>query len=102
VWGARRTGFSHVKPMLDAAMKPVAAWVTHDVRRTSRTLLARAGVIDAVAERCIGHKVGSAISQIYNQHRYVEEMRHAFEALESLIDTIINPRPAKVVSLPRR
>jgi hypothetical protein len=29
-------------------------------------------------------------------------MRHAFEALESLIDTIINPRPAKVVSLQRR
>jgi len=102
VWGARRTGFSHFKSELDAAMQPAVPWRNHDLRRTSRTLLARAGVIDAVAERCIGHKVGSAVSQIYNQHRYVEEMRHAFAALESLIGTIISPTPAKVVTLPRR
>jgi len=101
VWGARRTGFSHFKSELDAVMD-IAPWRNHDLRRTARTLLARAGLIDAVAERCIGHKVGSAVSQIYNQHQYIEEMRRAFAALEDLIDTIINPRPAKVVSLPRR
>src|SRR5262249_22627 len=100
VWGARRTGFSHMKTMLDAAMK-IAPWRNHDLRRTGRTLLARAGVIEAVAERCIGHKVGSAVSQIYNQHQYIEEMRRAFAALEHLIEAIINPPPANVADLQR-
>jgi hypothetical protein len=35
-------------------------------------------------------------------HEFLNEKHRAFEALERLIDTIINPRPAKVVSLPRR
>ena len=30
-------------------------WRLHDVRRTSRTLLSRAGVNPDVAERCLGH-----------------------------------------------
>jgi integrase len=75
-------------------------WRLHDVRRTSRTLLSRAGVNPDVAERCLGHSLGS-IRAIYDRHGFENEMRHAFERLAAQIDRIVNP-PANVVTPLRR
>src|SRR5262249_57107977 len=33
----------------------IAGWRLHDLRRTARTLLSRAGVSADVSERCLGH-----------------------------------------------
>jgi integrase len=91
--------FSLVKKDIDAA-SGVANWRLHDLRRTARTLLSRAGVSADIAERCLGHAVGG-VRAVYDRHRYLHEMREAFEALATLIERIVNP-PADVVTPMRR
>src|SRR5262249_61028635 len=55
VFGHRRTGFSHMKDRLDDAMKPETPWRTHDLRRSSRSLLSRARGASDIAEVMLGH-----------------------------------------------
>jgi integrase len=70
-------------------------WRLHDLRRTARSLLSRAGVFPDVGERCLGH-VLPKIRGTYDKHDYISEMRFAFESLASQIERIVNP-PADVV-----
>jgi integrase len=74
-------------------------WRIHDLRRSSRSLLSRAGVNPDIAERCLGHAL-PAIRATYDRHRYLDEMAHAFEALAALIERIVNPTDT-VVALRR-
>jgi len=76
-------------------------WRLHDVRRTARTLLSRSGVSPDVAERCLGHSLGT-IRGIYDRHGFEHEMLLAFEALATLLNRIVNPTPANVVTPLRR
>jgi integrase len=98
------TGFTMMKEALDARVTalndgvPLLNWTHHDLRRTARTLMSRAGISSDIAERCIGHKQPDLIRR-YDQHPYLEEKRHAFEALASEIGRILNPSPANVVPL---
>lgn len=82
-------GFSAFKLKFDFVCG-VRDWTIHDLRRTSRSLLSRAGVNADIAERCLGHVIGG-VRGTYDRHRYLEEMKHAFEALASLIDHIVHP-----------
>ncbi len=88
---------SKLKAEFDAACG-VTGWTIHDLRRTARTLLSRAGVSSEVAERCVGHGPGG-IEATYNRHRYEAEKRHAFEALAALLERIVNPPADNVVTL---
>ena len=88
------------KATLDKA-SGVSNWTLHDLRRTGRTLLSRAGVDVDHAERCLGHKIGG-LRGIYDQHKYQPEMQRAFEALASEIERVVNPPPSSVVPLRRR
>jgi integrase len=81
--------FSVNKEAFDKACG-VTGWTIHDLRRTARTLMARAGVSFELGERCVGHARGK-IEDTYNRHRYIDEMRDAFEKLAALIDRIANP-----------
>ena len=92
-------GFSKTKRELDKAIAyirasderpPMEAWTLHDLRRTARTLLARAGVRDDIAERCLGHVI-KGVEKIYNRYAYLDEKRAAFEALAALVSRILNP-----------
>jgi integrase len=65
----------------------VTDWVLHDLRRTARSLMSRAGVPADVAERVLGHSQGELI-QIYDRHDYAEEMGAALEKLAKLIKRI--------------
>ena len=76
----------------------VSDWVLHDLRRTARSLMSRAGVSPDIAEMCLGHKI-PGIRSVYDRHRYLNEKRHAFEALAALIERIINPPSENVASL---
>jgi len=60
----------------------------HDLRRTARSLMSRAGVQADHAERCLGHVIGG-VRGIYDRHEYHREKAHAFEALASLILQIV-------------
>ena len=68
----------------------ISDWRLHDIRRTSRTLLSRAGVAPDIAERCLGHSLGP-IRKIYDHHPFLPEMAVAFEKLSALIENIVNP-----------
>src|SRR5262245_46758738 len=91
--------FSVRKAKLDAEAG-LRDYRLHDLRRTSRSLLSRAGVNPDIAERCLGH-VLPTIRATYDRHRYLDEMAHAFEALAALIDRIVNPPDAAVLSFRR-
>ena len=49
-------GFSQAKAAFDAKL-PTEAWVIHDLRRSARSLMARAGVRPDIAERVMGHAI---------------------------------------------
>ncbi|MBR1120862.1 integrase arm-type DNA-binding domain-containing protein [Bradyrhizobium lablabi] len=92
------------KAMADIAPKPVVPhWTLHDIRRTSRSLMSRAGIRPDIAERVLGHVIGG-VEGVYDRHDYDAERETALLSLASLIETIIRP-PAKggnVVSINRR
>jgi integrase len=92
------SGFSTMKLKFDYA-SGVKDWRLHDLRRTARSLLSRAGVNPDVAERCLGHAI-PGIRGVYDRHAYTEEMRVAFERLAALIDTIVREEP-NVVAMER-
>ncbi|MGZ3349131.1 MAG: tyrosine-type recombinase/integrase [Xanthobacteraceae bacterium] len=98
------SGFSKAKRELDKAIAnirereerpPMEDWTLHDLRRIARTLLARAGVRDDIAERCLGHVI-KGVEKVYNRYAYLEEKRAAFEALAALVSRILSPHDAVV------
>jgi integrase len=91
-------GFSQFKKEFDKA-SGTANWTLHDLRRTSRTLMARAGVDPDHAERALGHATGG-VRGVYDRHRYGAEVLRAFEALSALLERIVHPK-ANVTTLTR-
>jgi integrase len=93
-------GFSKFKRALDAKVlaelcnqNPKAElprWTLHDLRRTARSLMSRAGVPSDYAERCLGH-VLHGVRSTYDRYEYLNEKRRAFEALATLIARIVSP-----------
>jgi integrase len=80
-------GFAKPKRALDQTAG-VTGWTIHDLRRTARTLMSRAGVSADVAERCLGHTIGG-IRGTYDRHHYRAEMLRAFEALADTLDHVM-------------
>lgn len=78
--------------------KPMPHWTLHDLRRTARSLMARAGVPSDVAERVLGHVI-PGVRGVYDRHSYADEKRNALERLAALIERILNPLPADIVPL---
>jgi integrase len=70
----------------------------HDLRRTSRTLLSRAGVAPDTAERCLGHAI-VGVRATYDRHEYQSEKAAAFEALAALIERIVRPPEGAVADI---
>jgi integrase len=99
-------GFSKFKRKFDAkvlaelrAANPEAElprWTLHDLRRTARSLMSRAGVPSDHAERCLGH-VLAGIRGTYDRHEYLNEKRRAFNVLAGLIERIVNSAKNVVV-----
>jgi integrase len=83
------SGYSKAKAKFDAACG-VTGWTLHDLRRTARSLMSRAGVGADIAERCLGHVI-SGVRGTYDRHAYFEEKKRAFEALAALIERILEP-----------
>ncbi|PAJ71850.1 hypothetical protein CJF42_24485 [Pseudoalteromonas sp. NBT06-2] len=54
----------------------------HDIRRTTRTLLAKIGISDQVAEICLNHKLPK-MQHIYNKYSFLPEKRKALEKLSN-------------------
>jgi integrase len=88
-------GFADRKRVLDK-LCGLDGYTLHDLRRTSRTLLSRAGIAPDIAERCLGHSL-TGVRGIYDRYEYQDEKAHAFEALAAKIESIVRP-PEPVVT----
>jgi integrase len=110
------SGFSKFKRQFDAAIldamrrqavergenpadvKPLPRWTLHDLRRTARSLMSRAGVQSDIAERVLGHLI-PGVRGTYDRHSYLLEKREALRKLAGLISVILNPPRDNVVAL---
>jgi integrase len=88
--GRRLGGMTRRKKEIDTA-SGVAGWQLHDLRRTAKTLMARAGVAPHVSERCLGHVIGG-VEGVYDRHSYRDEMLNAYERLAAVIGQIVEPQ----------
>jgi integrase len=93
------SGFSKAKTELDKTIAdirnregraPMPEWRLHDLRRSARTMMSRAGVQPDHAERCLGHIIGG-VRGTYDRYEFLTEKRAAFEALAALVSRILNP-----------
>jgi len=100
VFGRQRMNLYRIKEKLDAAMQLETPWITHDLRRVARSLMARARIDSEIAERMIGH-AARGIVRVYNVHDYASEKRDGFAKLEREIDLIVNPPVADVIAFRR-
>ena len=92
--------FSRAKKRLDEA-SGVTAWRVHDLLRSARTLMSRAGVDKDHAEYALGHVIGG-VRGAYDRHKYFDEKSAALAALAAEIEKIVAaPLPDKVVALKR-
>ncbi len=98
------SSFSTLKLALDKAIledlrkqdpeaKPLPNWTLHDLRRTARSLMSRAGVRADHAERCLG-RVMPGVRAVYDRYEYLEEKRDAFNKLAASIKGIVHPSKA--------
>jgi integrase len=83
-------GYERHKQAIDEA-SGVSGWVIHDLRRTARSLLSRAGVPSDHAERCLGHVI-PGVRGVYDRHEYFDEKARALEALAAQVQRIIDPQ----------
>ncbi len=90
-------GFSTYKLKFDMKAK-IEPWVFHDLRRTSRSLMARAGVRPDIAERTLGHTL-TGIEAVYDRHSYRDEKADALKRLAGLIEKILTPPGENVVPM---
>jgi integrase len=93
-------GFSSSKAAFDKKLpKETRGWTVHDLRRTARSLLPRAGVLSEHAERVLGHAI-RGVEGIYDRHQYFEEKRDALRRLAALVELIVHPAPATGTVVP--
>jgi integrase len=94
--------FDRLKRALDEA-SGARGWRLHDLRRTGRSLMSRAGILADHAERCLGHVIGG-IRATYDRHAFYDEKKRAFEALAAQIARILDPQdnvvPLKSAEIP--
>ncbi len=84
-----------------AKVKPMPHWTVHDVRRTCKTLMSRAGVRPDISERVLGHVI-PGVEGVYDRWNYLSEKKEALEKLEAMIKRIVSPPSANVVELKRK
>src|SRR5262249_4052319 len=69
--GNRLGGLSRRKAEVDN-FSGVTGWTLHDLRRTARSLMSRAGVTSDHAEQCLGHVI-PGVRGTYDRHSYHKE-----------------------------
>lgn len=86
---------------IDRSEDPVVElrhWTNHDIRRTVRSQLSRLKVTEEAREALLAH-VRPGIKAVYDHHQYFDEKKEALELWAARLRTIVEPRPANVVSM---
>jgi integrase len=76
-----------------ALVCPVTHWTPHNLRRTSRTMLASIGCPSEIAEAIVGH-LPTVIEATYNSHSYDNERLHWLTKLAHHLDQLGNSQEA--------
>jgi integrase len=97
----RTISVSHALVALRKRLPPMPPWGLHDLRRTARSLMSRAGVNPEHAERVLGHVI-PGVEGVYDRHPYGDEKRIALEKLAALVAEIVGGAPDKVVPIRAR
>jgi integrase len=101
------SGFSKAKKMVEEQIAeirrkdgrpPMPPWGLHDLRRTAKTLMIRAGVRPDISERVLSHVI-PGVEGIYDRWGYLPEKLDALTRLAALVVRIINPPVDNVASL---
>jgi integrase len=100
VFPAQR-GSGHFRAYSDGKDILGGTWTLHDLRRTARSLMSRAGVRADIAERVLGHEQ-PGVAGVYDRHTYLEEKAEALTKLAALVRDIVNPPPANVINMSQR
>ena len=92
------SGYSKAKAALHAEIaklrkakgrEPMPPWtMSRDVRKTAKTLMARAGVRADISERVLAHVI-PGVEGVYDRYEYLEEKRDALTKLAGLIGGIV-------------
>jgi integrase len=93
------------KPVFNADGKPVTEnrlkvpdFVTHDLRRSAATLMAKCKIGLEHRERVLNHKKGK-LDATYNQYDFDDEKQMALETLERKIKSILSDKESKVIAI---
>lgn len=77
--------YSETRPEYERPRLTVVRWAPHDLRRSSRTVLAAMGCSDEVGEAALGH-MKPGITGVYNLHQYDVEKRHWLNLLNDRLE----------------
>jgi integrase len=89
--------FASAKATLDAEIyklreadgrEPMPRWVLHDLRRTAKTLMQRAGVRPDISERVLAHAI-KGVEGVYDRYGYLPEKMDALTKLDTLVERIL-------------
>ncbi len=86
--------YCKIAPTYDRPRLTVTHWSAHDLRRTTRTLLATLGCPNEIAEAVLGH-IQAGIVGIYNRHTYDSERRDWLTQLSHRLEGIAATYPTK-------
>jgi integrase len=91
--------FGRGKAELDENLPDIEPWVVHDLRRTARALMSRAGVRPDVGELALGHSI-QGIQRVYDSRgAYQTQVDLAIQSVADQIERILNPLPPNVVAI---
>lgn len=80
--------YSKTRPDWERERLSVTHWSPHDLRRTSRTLLAKMGCPEEVGEAILGH-VTPGVAGVYNRYRYDAEKLQWLQRLAERLEFIV-------------
>jgi integrase len=97
-----RTGEYVFKARLDQ-VSGVTGWQFHSLRHSASTLMRNRelGIDNVVAEKVLGHRVGTAIEALYVHHDFTDDIGDALQKLADHIDRLVglDTRKADVIPL---
>jgi integrase len=83
------TSFARCKDALDQRLpKAMPPWVLHDLRRSARSLMSRAGVLNEHAELVLGHAI-PGVAGVYDRFSYAPQKAQALQRLSKLVLSIV-------------
>lgn len=80
--------YSKTRPDWQRQRLSVTRWSPHDLRRTSRTLLAKIGCPNEVGEAILGH-VTPGVAGVYNRYKYDVEKLQWLQRLSERLEAIV-------------